>query len=280
VRISAEICSYDEAVLPDDECRALRSTLYSCSRVTPSDGLPQLCIDRALTALECLEAGYLANASLIYPDGGAVVQGAQIVSASSRDALSGSVGGRHSPEPKSRSARLLAAAQKARAMACGTGSLTGDECVGISEGGDASSSSEGAAEQQARPEAKRVPYQPNMVGHISDGWAMALCAKCNGRPETMVRSCRRPVSLQQCQRQEGITGQNICNQWCAGAEPSRQRRPQDTHSCVCHHLWVPPSRCLPRCPSRCLSRWASLGASLSVPFPPPVLHPPSLIPSG
>ena len=40
---------------------------------------------------------------------------------------------------------------------------------------------------------------------------MAMCAKCMGRPETMVRSCRRYTSLKSCQRDESATNQNVCN---------------------------------------------------------------------
>lgn len=56
-----------------------------------------------------------------------------------------------------------------------------------------------------------APYKANLRGHAEDGWAMAVCAKCVGRPETMVKACRRATSLKDCQRHEDATGQNVCN---------------------------------------------------------------------
>ena len=40
---------------------------------------------------------------------------------------------------------------------------------------------------------------------------MSACAKCVGRPETMIKSCRRATSLATCQRSEDALSQNVCN---------------------------------------------------------------------
>jgi hypothetical protein len=64
-------------------------------------------------------------------------------------------------------------------------------------------SSGGATSSGESETARRLPYEANLIGHEEDAWAMALCAKCMGRPETMIKACRRPATLATCQREEG-----------------------------------------------------------------------------
>ena len=76
-----------------------------------------------------------------------------------------------------------------------------------------------------------APYKANLRGHAEDGWAMAVCAKCVGRPETMVKACRRATSLKDCQRHEDATG----HAW-ATAQGHRMLDGEVGRRCVRRHL--------------------------------------------
>jgi len=96
----------------------------------------------------------------------------------------------------------------------GGGSGDGNSRAGSRGGssGGGGISSDGLDVDGSDGDGSYVPRRkPNLIGFDEDGWAMALCAKCAGRPETMVRSCRRATSLRQCQRDEQQTDQSICN---------------------------------------------------------------------
>jgi len=236
--------------LPLDICAALRRQLFLCTAVTPSDGLPRRCIDEGLSGLQCLEAGYMRDATAAHggsTSGMSSGGGDGGDSGSEDDSGGGSRGDSEgSGQPtrqelvESAAARgssdwLTDAAEAAHRHACmifereGITDTQGIDCTRFTSGGgsgDGNSragsrggssggggiSSDGLDVDGSDGDGSYVPRRkPNLIGFDEDGWAMALCAKCAGRPETMVRSCRRATSLRQCQRDEQQTDQSICN---------------------------------------------------------------------
>ena len=240
---------YGTVALPLQECIDIRRTLYLCSRASSSDGLPRRCVDERLTALECLEAGYMTNATAAHArprranvastgssssSGGGSSSGGSGSGSGSESSSNGGCSdpGRRAPECASSTAAgvrargasnwLLREADTLRARGCaafaleGTTNTLGLNCSQSSS--STSGSTAGAVSSGAAADSYMPRYRPNLVGHDEDGWAMALCSKCFGRSasgtsgvETMVRVCRRETSLRQCQRDEFKTDQNVCN---------------------------------------------------------------------
>ena len=204
-------------------CRALREKLYLCGQVGESDGLPRHCVEKGLTALECLEAGFMRDAQAAYginrTSAFQAGNAAKATIASIQNGghpLTGDAASRRSSE------WLLDAAEAAHRRACeifaveGTADTQGIDCSRF--GGTASSSGISGQSEVGQDDANQnaptadvftPQYTPNLIGHDEDGWAMTMCTKCVGRPETMVRMCRRFTSLEQCQRHEWMTGQQM-----------------------------------------------------------------------
>ena len=167
-----------------------------CSRVSASDGLPGVCVEDGLTALECLEAGYMANASPLSTSADASAPQPGSSSANGNYNTSGGGGGGGGVAHW-----LERAARAARADACLSGALEATleaqgsrqavdctELIKAVESDQAALDAMEAAElaSEAMREDPTRHYTPNLQGHQEDGWVMAMCAKCIGRPETMV----------------------------------------------------------------------------------------------
>ena len=255
--LSGDVCTVDDEDnnvtrrIDDTACAALRTKLYLCGHASQGDGLPQICVDRNLTALACLEAGFMRDASYTrasYASGSAAAAStsasASGSASSSSVAASSSVGAAAAVDPTDQpylSTWLRDSARAAREHSCVTGiaQLHAEEaqtqqnpvpvidCTQVgarasalpgwgdsierpssdATGADGDVTGEGASVEQSTQKG----YQPNMLGHLEDAWAMSLCAKCMGRPETMTRVCRRPATLATCQRHEHSSGQSVCN---------------------------------------------------------------------
>lgn len=134
------------------------------------------------------------------------------------------------------SAWLLSAAAQARHYSCGSGltdvldaqsqmdsklaippidcsTVASTSTAAVENGRQAGGRSAGGVQSAIHSieKASQPSYEPNLRGHRADGWVMAMCAKCIGRPETMIKSCRRATSLRECQRHEGAHNQAVCN---------------------------------------------------------------------
>lgn len=122
--VSGDRCTLGEGLsnysLPDDECRVLRSKLYMCGKVQSGDGMPRACVDGGLTALECLEGGYLSGQPSSPPTGGGG-------GPSDGGGNNGGDGGDDSVTGVNRPYRstwLLEAAKAARTHSCSSGAIT------------------------------------------------------------------------------------------------------------------------------------------------------------
>ena len=214
-------------VLDLETCTTLRRRLYTCGTVGSGDGLPRECIDAGYDAIQCLESGLLArgdsSTSSSGGGGGGGGGGSSSSSSSSSSSMDSSTG--------SESEWMLGAARASRQRACDTGvvqqvldaTVAGNEMAAklptyecdrlpkspLGEADGTFGSSAYVDREDASSEQKL--YEPNLRGHRSDGWVMAMCAKCMGRPETAVKACRRATTLNTCARSEGIADQAACN---------------------------------------------------------------------
>lgn len=201
--IEGETCEYDSlggrVTLERDRCESIRRKLYLCSSVASSDGMPRRCIDDGLTALQCLEAGFMRDEAAAIRASEGVADQASSGSASSQPP-SNPPANAPPPPPASRSVSqlnhagrtssdwLVAAARSARSAACTGDSIDGTtaegqlafellDCSRLSNnGGDGADQVSGPGVPSASSDdantdsaAESFPYVANLEGFPEDG---------------------------------------------------------------------------------------------------------------